>query len=497
MNDQMARSGVLELGDQRYAVGLFWQTAEEPSQVRREAEEAARQEEVPADFYCVREGYVTQFGLGWENSGHQQSMASAAAALAGDLAGNWLGVFRTDQGWWFVAARRDAILPDGDQLYQNEAEPRARFEQEFARGGWDKVFTPAEWELGGDQTPVGDLIGAATTETRLRSLKSTLASMSSSVASGGSTKTLMMILLVLLVAAGGYWTYDTYFKPADTVVAPPNVSGQQAQVVIPPKRNEDWHYYPTTSALAEACEREISSFARILMGWNIDSISCTFVPPRFNTGTPQSPQSGFDRGVISEAGLRILLQWERDGGTLDQAFNVLEAVRVRARPSDGGDVLTASNEFAFSADDRRNPDLDEEAADAARDIYQPDIEYFIWNNMQALGKGQYNLQFGSAPFVNPDEASRGLPPQEADPATLQFESALSPTTWGPLFDRIPGAWMEFARLDYEQKVWTYTFRIKTRTEAVDAWLRQRETILQSQSTAPGGGTPSPGQAPGR
>ncbi|MEO0393759.1 MAG: type 4b pilus protein PilO2, partial [Pseudomonadota bacterium] len=152
------QSGVITIGEMEYAVGMFWQTAEDPKTVKREAKLAAKQEAIPADLFVMREGFVAQWAIGWTSYGHKKDMPAAAACLSEVLTGNWLAVFRVDGGWWFAASRRDAILPDGDILYDNEDEPRTRFETEFVRGGWDRVFTPEEWGMGADSTPLEEVM---------------------------------------------------------------------------------------------------------------------------------------------------------------------------------------------------------------------------------------------------------------------------------------------------------------------------------------------------
>jgi len=45
------KSGVITVGEMEYAVGMFWQTAEDPKSAKREAKVAAKQEVSPADLF--------------------------------------------------------------------------------------------------------------------------------------------------------------------------------------------------------------------------------------------------------------------------------------------------------------------------------------------------------------------------------------------------------------------------------------------------------------
>ena len=138
MNSKVG-NGVIMVGDVPYAAGLFWQTAENAKYVRREAQLAAKQEASSPEFFVMREGAVPQWAIGWVAQGHCNKMSVAAACLSEAMAGNWIGVFAVGNRWWFIASRRDAILPDGDVVFDDEDDCRIRYESELARGGWDRV----------------------------------------------------------------------------------------------------------------------------------------------------------------------------------------------------------------------------------------------------------------------------------------------------------------------------------------------------------------------
>lgn len=137
-------SGVLVLNKKRYAAGLIWLVAEPDalSDLSRQRIKA-----LGADFSCLREGNTTQQGFGFLRLGHRMGMASAAAAAAETLIGEWQGVFAAENGWWYVAVHGDAIAPDGDILFESEEEAYNTFVQRSETHKWPRSYAPASWNL--------------------------------------------------------------------------------------------------------------------------------------------------------------------------------------------------------------------------------------------------------------------------------------------------------------------------------------------------------------
>ena len=139
-------SGVVTIGRQSYAVGLYWENSPGGGRVAQIAKEAASQAGQQADFYAVRpgnkNGRVPQFGLSGVEGGHKAGMPTLAACLAGQMPGSWAGAFRFSEGTAVVVVRDDLIVPDGDLFFLDETEARDRLLQEIGFGGLESTYAP-------------------------------------------------------------------------------------------------------------------------------------------------------------------------------------------------------------------------------------------------------------------------------------------------------------------------------------------------------------------
>lgn len=155
-----AGDGILIFDNKKYAVGLSWLIAEEEGDTDLATKRA---KEFKADFYCLRQGVVTQHGFGYLKKGHRIGLP-ALAGIAGDtLVGEWHGVFVADNGWWYCAVHSDNIAPDGDLLFTSEEAAYNHYIAESEKFRWPRSYAPESWNIpeSAGEIPLSKIVGEA------------------------------------------------------------------------------------------------------------------------------------------------------------------------------------------------------------------------------------------------------------------------------------------------------------------------------------------------
>ena len=138
-----------EVGGVSYAASLFWQPLQNKDEPFAEIIEASENVLEGADLFCLKPGKSPQFGLCVSYQGYKKKMSAAAVSVATALSdrSSFLAVFKVNNGWWYVCARNDIILSDGDMLFLNEEDAKEQFMSMLAVPDWGRKIAPAEWEL--------------------------------------------------------------------------------------------------------------------------------------------------------------------------------------------------------------------------------------------------------------------------------------------------------------------------------------------------------------
>tara|TARA_B100001123_G_scaffold449984_1_gene617870 strand:+ start:1459 stop:2814 length:1356 start_codon:yes stop_codon:yes gene_type:complete len=446
------KSGVIQVGDMEYAVGMFWQTAEDPKSAKREAKLAAKQEVNPADLFVMREGFVAQWAIGWTSSGHKKDMPAAAACLAEVLTGNWLGVFQVDGGWWFVASRRDAILPDGDMLYDDEDEPRTRFETEFVRGGWDRVFTPEEWGMGADATPLDELLQGQD-EPKLSYLNDFFARLPKAVKVAG-------VLAVVGVGVMGYVGVQIYEGIMADQRAEEERLARERQAALRARMEAErlekerqaalrrlervdrvWENAPPQSEWVVACAVALDKLSVQVAGWDMRSIGCS----------GGSASASWVRGV---------------GGSIASAQYSLEGI---ARPAIGASGNNMNASVSLVGLEARGP----ETAWKMPQIRENFLELF-----QGLD-ATVSLNEVPRPPKPPDEDLEAPRPRPPAHFTFGFTSEVPPLAWASIFDRFPGMIVDRVGFSIGGTSWQYSGRVYE--DLTDEEVQKQNALLEGQS----------------
>ena len=136
-----------ESGGKTYAASLFWQPLQNSDDPYTEIKEASENVLEGSDLFCIKPGKSPQFGLCISYQGYKKGALAAAVSVATALAdrSSFLAVFKVSNGWWYVCARNDTILSDGDMLFLNEEDAKEQFMSMLAVPDWGRKIAPADW----------------------------------------------------------------------------------------------------------------------------------------------------------------------------------------------------------------------------------------------------------------------------------------------------------------------------------------------------------------
>ena len=142
------QKNLIKVGKVDYAVGLFWQPlqdVDDPIPEIRETMEA----DVGTNLYTIHYGRAPQYGIGRTDKGHKEGQPAGAIAVLDSLSdkSSFVAVFKVDEGWWFLVARNDLILPEEDILYRTEQEAKDAFYSMMAVPDWGYKIAPSSWNI--------------------------------------------------------------------------------------------------------------------------------------------------------------------------------------------------------------------------------------------------------------------------------------------------------------------------------------------------------------
>ena len=229
-------TGVVSVSGQRYAVGLIWQPLQNLDDPILEVRETA-ESEMGADLYCLRPAATPQYGIGRTELEHKDGMPSLAAAVASVFADqpSMCGVFKVDEGWWFVAIRNDLILAEEDVVFSNEEEAKRAYASMMAVPDWGVRIVPEEWRMEGAEFRDLDSILQKARKVRLQPINAV-----------HRTKFLLVIALIiigiviwLIYSLIALW--KNVFPPEKIrVVEQPRVCHLFVQSLKSPNRGKKW-----------------------------------------------------------------------------------------------------------------------------------------------------------------------------------------------------------------------------------------------------------------
>ena len=403
-----------------YAAGLFWQPADDPNRVASEARTVAATEGVDADFYCVSQGTVAQYGLGWRMAGHTAGLRPLALSVTESLDGSFIGAFRIGSQFWFGYAHNGVVLPEGDILYDDEAECRAHFEREYRDSPSECVaYCPEEWEL--DNTTALDIDSAIgkPISVRLRSTENIFARMRAAI--------LLFIIVVAAVAGSAYWFLQQQ-------VEQDSVNRQNARINEQAKANEEpWRSMPMPSNVLASCHAGFNRLPIVVPGWSLEGGSCTGQGPSRTIQAEWTLETGYLQAlrVASEAtGFDMTVTNSGEGAQLLTMVNLLEAARRTEQGVDRGyDELWGGQR----------------------------VQEFLWELRNRLAVDSIVIE-GTPPrgvrrHVTGVDGQELPAYQPAPSMPFEISSNVPIRAWSGIFDNIPGTVIENITWDASNGMW--------------------------------------------
>ena len=269
-------AGVVTVGGQRYAVGLYWENSPGGGRVTQIAREAANQTGQQADLYAIRpgnkNGRIPQFGLCTSEAGQTNGMPVLAACLATQVPGSWAGAFRLSEGVVVVIVRDDLIVPDGDLFFLDEAEARDRLLQEISFGGLQTIYAPESWSIPMvDTIPLTLLVGSYQ---GIRLQRVSWPKHFKIIAAA--------LALVFVVGVAGLWYWqekiDEDKQAQDALRAAQEQAKKylpgQTQAVPEPVYVKTWETAPMPLSVLEACRKALTQIHAVTAGWNMGPLKC-------------------------------------------------------------------------------------------------------------------------------------------------------------------------------------------------------------------------------
>lgn len=257
--------GTVAVNGRSYAVGLIWEgvVANEGSAVEQARRSGRAQ---GADLFCVRKDRG-QYGLGSRALGHKERMPPLAAALADAIDGSWVGIFETEGGYYFGAARDDQVLADCDRLIADRQEAVDAFSELFLGYGssWKQAFAPADWGME-DTSPFGldEALAGTSPSARLTTVDRT-----------GKILRLGLLLAAMTAALVGYRMYEARLAEAEALRAAEEAARQAiGREAPPPPPPMPWEGKPQGVPTLVACADAVMAARVEAPGWKPVSLAC-------------------------------------------------------------------------------------------------------------------------------------------------------------------------------------------------------------------------------
>jgi hypothetical protein len=276
-------SGVVTIGRNRYAVGLYWENSPGSGRVAQTAKEAASQPGQQADFYAVRpgnkNGRIPQFGLATAENGQKAGMPVLVGCLASQIPGSWAGAFRLNEGVALMIVRDDLIVPDGDLFFLDEAEARDRLIQEVGFGGLQTVYAPESWSI-----PSADTIPLTLLLSDRRDIKLQQVHVPKKIKIMAGVAAAVFILIL-----SGAWYWEEKLDEEAQLRAQQEEAIRRAQDATkkllpsvlsqpeapPPTYDRVWEKMPPAMGVINACREGLTKIPVAVAGWRMGPLKCS------------------------------------------------------------------------------------------------------------------------------------------------------------------------------------------------------------------------------
>jgi hypothetical protein len=255
-------------GGKSYAASLFWQPLQNRDDPYTEINEASENVLEGADLFCLKPGKSPQFGLCISYQGYAKKTPAAAVSVATALAdrSSFLAVFKVSNGWWYVCARNDIILSDGDMLFLNEEDAKEQFMSMLAVPDWGRKIAPQEWLL--DETEHLDLATLLDRggEAKLQKIKALR---------GAKLFAIIVAVGIVLVWLASTLINSVFLAPPPKPIIAP-VPVKKLEKAPPPPEPKPWENLEDPYEVITKCFKATQDVIGIVTpGWKIEGVTCT------------------------------------------------------------------------------------------------------------------------------------------------------------------------------------------------------------------------------
>jgi len=261
-----ATVGSVRIDKREYAVGLYWVAVDIPASAAKEARGMAKSQN--ADYFCVRTGTTTQYGLGFKSAGHKANMPSLAAHLANVKSGSWLGLFEVPGGYYLIAVRDDGVIAETDRFIADRDMALDEFDSLQSQSDWGATYAPNSLDVPGskEETLSGLLTGKP--PARLTEV--------------GRTGAMIRLAAVAVLVGGGLIGGMTYLDSVEQErirleaeeqmrLAQEMLKGKEPEIQVPPM---PWEGKKLAVPMLNACVDAAKKFPTDIPGWIVREVFC-------------------------------------------------------------------------------------------------------------------------------------------------------------------------------------------------------------------------------
>lgn len=420
----------IKVGRTTYAVGLFWQPLQDVDDPIPEIRETM-ESDTGTNLYAIHYGRAPQYAIGRTDKGHKEGQVVGGIAVLDALSDKYsfVAVFKVPEGWWFLVARNDLILPEEDILYHTEQEAKDAFFSMMAVPDWGYKIAPASWNL--DDTEEMDLTDLLKRGQQVR-LQSLSAIRGTKIL---LTFAILIFIIIAIIAYSVFFFIDKEKKEAP-VIEP--VAPQVSLQTVEPQRVEEkpWDKLVSVPDFLTRCwSSSYQLKAMQIPGWGLNQIVCT----------PQGIATGWTK------------TWTQGGRVAWVEVGIKEQYRFKgeAQINETGTATTITFSFDNIPQVVSKPTLS--LAQIRREL--TDIS-------QALSL-PITMTNGQVSGPTPPPPAPGQPAQPAKVyqyLTFSFTSSMDPPAWESFFSKFAG--LEITRIQYNPRSesaltnnWTYEGRI--------------------------------------
>jgi hypothetical protein len=263
-----ALRGTVKIGKVEYAVDLQWESPQDPGKAAKEARDYATGQSDRPDFFCVRKGVKTQFGLGYASIGHKTNLPSLAAHICQSKGSSFVALFEVDGGYYLLAVRDDNILSDAERFIGSLAEASEQLVRLTTQYDFPEVIAPENLDIEGSREQSLESVLTGRISVRLKDIKRTANYAKYILAAG--------VAVIVIFGARYYWDQieqERIALEAELALqtAKETIGLEPEKVVIPPM---PWDGQLMGIRVLEKCVEEIKKFPLDLPGWTVEGLDC-------------------------------------------------------------------------------------------------------------------------------------------------------------------------------------------------------------------------------